>query len=109
MKVFIFNHPVNQLTESILNTSEQRILRMKAAFATRVNLVTQVVEVVNLSCWSKKSRIGREAYGKLLACCASKSTSQHLNKVIRDSSCGYFNTLCWTLLNSPNGDYIREC
>ena len=94
MKVFIFNHPVNQLTESILNTSEQRILRMKAAFAARVNLVTQVVEVANLSCWLKKSRIGRETYKKLLACSASKSTSQHLNKVIRDSICGYFNTLC---------------
>ena len=84
---------------------------MKAAFAARVNLVThvQVVEVVNLSCWLKKSRIGREAYETLLACSASKATSQHLNKVIRDSSCGYFNTLCWTLCNSPNGDYIREC
>ena len=63
---------------------------MKAGFATRVNLVTQVVEVANLSCWLKKSRIGRETYKKLLACSASKGTSQHLNKVIRDSSCGYF-------------------
>ena len=30
---------------------------MKAAFAARVNLVTQVKEVVNFSCWSRKSTI----------------------------------------------------
>ena len=27
------------------------------AFAARVNLVTQVVEVANFSCWLRKSRI----------------------------------------------------
>ena len=94
--------------KSILNTSKQRILWIEAAFATGVNLITQVVEVANLSCWLKKSRIGRESYETLLACSAWKGTSRHLNRVIRDSSCGYFNTLCWTLHNSPNGDYIRE-
>ena len=39
---------------------------MKAAFAARVNLVTQVEEVVNFSCWSRKSRIGTEAHGKII-------------------------------------------
>ena len=77
---------------------------MKAAFATRVNLVTQVVEVTYLSCQLRKSRIGREVYEKLLACSASKGTIQDLNKLIRDNSCGYLNTLCWTSGNSPNGD-----
>ena len=37
---------------------------MKAAFAARVNLVTQVAEVANFSCWSKKLRIGTEAHKK---------------------------------------------
>ena len=36
---------------------------MKAAFAARVNLVTQVV---NFSCWSRKSRIGTEAHAKIV-------------------------------------------
>ena len=62
---------------------------MKAAFAARVNLATQVEEVVNFSCWSRKSRIGTEAHGKLSACRASKGTSQRLNKVIRENSCVY--------------------
>ena len=46
MKAFIFQHPVNQLTEKYLNTSKQRVLRMKAAFAARDNLVTKVTESV---------------------------------------------------------------
>ena len=40
---------------------------MKAAFAARVNLATQVEEVVNFSCWSRKSRIGTEAHGKIVS------------------------------------------
>ena len=40
---------------------------MKAAFAARVNLVTQVEEVVNFSCWSRKSTIGTEAHGKIVS------------------------------------------
>ena len=39
---------------------------MKAAFAARVNLVTQVAEVVNFSCWSKKLRIETEANKKIV-------------------------------------------
>ena len=64
---------------------------MKAAFAARVNLVTQVEEVVNFSCWSRKSTIilGQKPTEKLSACRASKGTSQHLNKVIRENSCAY--------------------
>ena len=38
---------------------------MKAAFAARVNLVTQVTEVVNFSCCSRMSRIGTEAHEKI--------------------------------------------
>ena len=64
MKDFIFEHSVNQLTE---NTSKQRILSMKAAFVARVNLVTQVAEVANFSCWSRKSRIGKEAHEKIVS------------------------------------------
>ena len=72
----------------ILNTSTQRILWMKTAFAARVNLVTQVVEIANFSCWLRKSE---KPTKKLLACAASKAASQHLhvNKVIRESSCVY--------------------
>ena len=39
---------------------------MTAAFAARVNLVTQVMEVMNFSCWSRKSRIGTEAHAKIV-------------------------------------------
>ena len=60
---------------------------MKAAFATRVNLVTQVAEVANFSCWSKKLRIGQNPMKKSLACSALKGASQHLNNVIRENSC----------------------
>ena len=34
---------------------------MKAAFAARVNLLTQVAEAANFSYWSRTSRIEREA------------------------------------------------
>ena len=37
------------------------------AFAARVNLVTQVVEVANFSCWLRKSRIGTEAHKKIVS------------------------------------------
>ena len=46
--------------------SNQIILRMKAAFAARVNLATKVVEVVNFSCLSRKSRFGTEADEKII-------------------------------------------
>jgi len=76
--------------KNILITSKQRILWMKAAFASRVNLVTQVAEVADLSCWSRKSRIVTEAHKKLFACSALKGTSQHLNKVLIDKSYVHF-------------------
>ena len=67
---------------------------MKAAFAARFNLVTEVTEVAKFPCWLRKSRIMTEAHKtKLLACSASKGTctsQQNLNKVLRDSSCVYF-------------------
>ena len=65
MEVFIFEHPVNQLTKNIFYTSKQRILWTKSTFATRVNLVTKVREVMNFPCWSRKSRIGTEAHKKM--------------------------------------------
>ena len=37
---------------------------MKAAFAARINLVTQVA---NFSYWSKKLRIGTEAHEKIVS------------------------------------------
>ena len=40
---------------------------MKAAFAARVNLVTQVEEVVNFSCWSRKFGFGTEAHRKIIS------------------------------------------
>ena len=40
---------------------------MKAAFVARVSLVTQVAEVANFSCWSRKSRIGKEAHEKIVS------------------------------------------
>ena len=40
---------------------------MKAAFAARVNLVTQVAEVAKLSCGSKKLRIGTVAHEKTVS------------------------------------------
>ena len=108
MNAFIFDRPVNQLTEKYFKHLKTKNFMNRGCLCHWVNLITQVVEVANLFCWLKKSRIGRESYETLLACCAWKGTSQHLNRVIRDSSCGYFNTLCWTLHNSPNGDFIRE-
>ena len=77
--------------KSILNTSEQWISWMKAAFTARVNLLTQVMEVAYFSCWSRKSRkLRQKPTKKLLACSALKFTSKHLNKVIRVNSCVYF-------------------
>ena len=58
--------------KNILNTSKQRILRAKAAFVARINLVTQVAI---FSCWSRKSRIRTVAQQKFLACSALKGTS----------------------------------
>ena len=40
---------------------------IKAAFATRINLVTQVTEAANFSCWSRKSKIGLEAHKKFFS------------------------------------------
>ena len=62
---------------------------MTAAFAARVNLVTQVVEVVNFSCWSRKSRIGTEAHAKIVSPQCFKMY-QSAFKVIRENSCVYF-------------------
>ena len=61
---------------------------MKAAFAARVNLVTQVAESANFSSWLRKSE---KPTKKLLAFSALKGASQHLHvsKVIRESSCVY--------------------
>ena len=58
---------------------------MKAAFAARANLVTQVEEVVNF----RILELGQKPTQKLSACRASKGTGQHLNKVIRENSCVY--------------------
>ena len=74
----------------MLNTSKQRILRMKAAFAARVNLVTQVAEVANFSCWSKKLRIGTVAHEKIVSLQCFERCQSAPNKVIRKNSCGYF-------------------
>ena len=65
---------------------------MKAAFVARINLVTQAAEVANFSCWSRKSRntLRQKPTKKLLACIASKGTSQNLIKVIREKSCVSF-------------------
>ena len=57
MKALIFENPVNQLTEKYMKHLKTKNFRMKAAFAARVNLVTQVAEVANFSCWSKKLRM----------------------------------------------------
>ena len=51
---------------------------MKAAFGTTVNLVTQVMKVMNFSCWSRKSRTGTEALEK--------------TSLVRESSCIYSDT-----------------
>jgi len=51
---------------------------MKVAFATTVNLVTQVVKVVNFSFWSRKSRTETEALEKI--------------SLVRESSCVYSET-----------------
>ena len=47
----------------------KEFLRMKPAFAARVNLVTQVAEVANFSFWYRKSksRIGTEAPEKIVS------------------------------------------
>ena len=52
MKAFIFEHPVNQPTEK---------------YFEHFTLVTQVVKVANFSYWSRKSRIGTEAQGKIVS------------------------------------------
>ena len=56
---------------------------MKAAFAARVNLVTQVMEVVNFSCWSRKSRIGTEAHSKKIVSLQYFKMYQSAFKIIK--------------------------
>ena len=63
---------------------------MKAAFAARVNLVTQVAEVANFSCWSKKLRIGTVAHEKIVSLQCFEMCQSAPNKVIRGNSCVYF-------------------
>ena len=54
------------MSEKYFKTSKQRTAQMKAAFAARVNLVTRVVEVANVSCWLRMSGIETEAYEKII-------------------------------------------
>ena len=60
MKAFIFEHPLNQLTEKYFKHLKTKNFTKfnEGCLAARVNLVTQVAEVTNFSCWSKKLRIG---------------------------------------------------
>ena len=96
--------------KSILNTSEQWISWMKAAFTARVNLLTQVMEVAYFSCWSRKSRkLRQKPTKKLLACSALKCTSKHLNKVIRVNSCLYFLFFHIYFLFSWASAWITNC
>ena len=60
---------------------------MKAAFAARVNLVTQVAEVMNFSCWPKKLRIGTVAHEKIVSLQCFERSQSAPNKVIRENSC----------------------
>ena len=92
MKASIFEYPFNQLTEKYFKHLKTKNFLNKGVFAARVNLVTQVAEVANFSFWLRKFRIGTEAQEKivsLLCCCASRGTSQHLSKVVRENSCVY--------------------
>ena len=50
---------------------------MKAAFAARVNLVTQVTEVQTFPAVQECLELGQKPMKKLLACSASKGTSKH--------------------------------
>ena len=63
---------------------------MKGAFDPRVNLVTQVTEVANFSCWSKKLRIGTVAHEKIVSLQCFERCHSAPNKVIRENSCVYF-------------------
>ena len=64
MKAFIFKHPVNQLTEKYFKHLKTKNFMNEGCLPARVNLVTQVAEVANFSCCSKKLRIGTEAHQK---------------------------------------------
>ena len=63
---------------------------MKAAFAARDNLVTQVAEVANFSCWSKKLRIGTVAHEKIVSLQCFERCQSAPNKVIGENSCVLF-------------------
>ena len=58
MKSFIFKHPLNQLTEKYFKHLNTKNFTNEGCLAARVNLLTQVAEVANFSCWLKKLRIG---------------------------------------------------
>ena len=58
MKAFIFEHPLNQLTEKYFKPLKTKNFTNEGYLPARVNLVTQVAEVANFSCWSKKLNIG---------------------------------------------------
>ena len=48
---------------------------MKAAFAARINLVTQAVKVTNFSYCRERLELGEKPTKKLLACSALKESS----------------------------------
>ena len=54
MKAFIFEHPLNQLTEKYFKHLKTKNFTNEGCLPARVNLVTQVGEAANFSCWSKK-------------------------------------------------------
>ena len=95
--------------KSILNTSKQRILRMKAAFAARVNLVTQVAEAANFSCWWKKLGIGTVAHKKIASLQCFERCQSAPNKVIRENSCAYFLFFSIYFLFSRGSAWITTC
>ena len=66
MKAFIFEHPLNQLSEKYFKHLKTNTFTNEGCLAARVNLVTQVAEVANFSYWSKKLRIGTEAHEKIV-------------------------------------------
>ena len=82
---------------------------MKAAFAARVNLVTQVAEVANFSCWSKKLRIGTVAHEKIVSLQCFERCQSAPNKVIRENSCVYFLFLRIYFLFLQGSAWITTC
>ena len=109
MKAFIFEHPLNQLTEKYFKHLKTKNFTNEGCLPARVNLVTQVAEAANFPAGQKSLELGHKPTKKSLFCSALKGASQHLNKVIRESKYGKTKSIHSYFLFLRGSAWITTC